>query len=103
MGAFLEGHVADDHEFGVTAQARAVMPEKVQPDPKWPPRPSPPEQLLKLAASANIIEMTGDRSALRFYHQLLQEYFAAREMLGRSPEIMAYLWRWPWLEKDMPR
>jgi formylglycine-generating enzyme required for sulfatase activity len=83
-------------------QARAVMPETVQPDPKWPPRPSPPDQVLKLAASANIIEMTGDRSTLRFYHQLLQEYFAAREMLGRSPEKMAHLWRWPWLEKDMP-
>jgi energy-coupling factor transporter ATP-binding protein EcfA2 len=86
-----------------TAQARAVMPEMVQPDPKWPPRPSPPDQVLKLAASANIIEMTGDRSALRFYHQLLQEYFAAREMLGRSPEKMAHLWRWPWLEKEMPK
>jgi len=86
-----------------TAQARAVMPETVQPDPKWPPRQSPPDQVLKLAASANIIAMTGDRSALRFYHQLLQEYFAAREMLGRSPEEMTDLWRWPWLEKEMPK
>jgi hypothetical protein len=80
-----------------------VLPETVQPDPEWPPRPSPPDQVLKLAASANIIEMTGDHSALRFYHQLLQEYFAAREMLGRSPEKMAHLWRWPWLEKEMPK
>jgi formylglycine-generating enzyme required for sulfatase activity/energy-coupling factor transporter ATP-binding protein EcfA2 len=98
--------VQDRAGFGTliaTAQARAVMPEKVQPDPKWPQRPSPPEQLLKLAASANIIEMTGDRSALRFYHQLLQEYFAAREMLGRSLEKMAHRWRWPWLEKEMPK
>jgi hypothetical protein len=59
--------------------------------------------VLKLAASANIIEMTGDRSALRFYHQLLQEYFAAREMLGRSREEMTDLWRWPWLEKEMSK
>ncbi|UCF94730.1 MAG: formylglycine-generating enzyme family protein, partial [Desulfobacterales bacterium] len=55
-----------------------------------------------LAASAQIIEMTGDRSSLRFYHQLLQEYFAAREMLKRDPVGLVERWRWPWLEKDMP-
>jgi formylglycine-generating enzyme required for sulfatase activity len=104
--AVMAFEVQDRAGFGTliaTVKARAVMPETVQPDPKWPPRPSPPDQVLKLAASANIIEMTGDRSALRFYHQLLQEYFAAREMLGRSREKMAHLWRWPWLEKEMPR
>jgi hypothetical protein len=52
------------------------------------PRGSPPPRLLKLAAFAGIIEMTGDRSALRFYHCLLQEYFAAREVLRRNPDNM---------------
>jgi hypothetical protein len=70
--------------------------------------------------------MPVDRSSVRFYHQLLQEYFAAREMLRRmvspSPQPspsgrgsvssppqggtegdLEKLWRWPWwLVKDMP-
>jgi formylglycine-generating enzyme required for sulfatase activity len=58
---------------------------------------------LRLAASAHIIEMTGDKSSLRFYHQLLQEYFAAREMLKRDSADLDKLWKWPWLEKDMPK
>ena len=85
-----------------TAQAKAVMPQQVQPDPKWPSVPSPPDQVLKLAASSHIIEMTGDRSSLRFYHQLLQEYFAACELLKRDPGTLTDFWRWPWLETEMP-
>ncbi len=38
------------------------------------------ERLLYLAASATLLD--ADEAAVRFYHQLLQEYFAARE-LGR--------------------
>lgn len=86
-----------------TAQAKAVLPAQVQPDPKWPPEPSPADQILNLAATAHIIEMSGDRSSLRFYHQLLQEYYAAREMLKRDTSSLAKLWHWPWLEKDMPK
>ena len=85
------------------ALAKAVMPERVKPDPKWPAVPSPPDQVLDLAASAHIIEMTGDRSSLRFYHQLLQEYYAAREMLKRDPAGLTKMWQWHWLEKDMPK
>ena len=85
-------------------QAESVMPQQVQPDPNWPALPSPPDQVLDLAASAHIIEMTGDRSSLRFYHQLLQEYFAACEMLKRDPDSLEKMWRWRcWLEKDMPK
>ena len=58
--------------------AESLMPSQVQLDSDVPPLSSPPDQVLKLAASAHIIEMTGDRSSLRFYHQLLQEYFAAQ-------------------------
>ncbi len=91
--------------FGTTVETeavKAVMPSQVQPDPKWPPRPAPADQVLKLAASANIIEMPVDRSTVRFYHQLLQEYFAARHMLKQQPSQLTDLWRWPWLEREMP-
>ncbi|MBI1877073.1 MAG: hypothetical protein HYR94_02350, partial [Chloroflexi bacterium] len=86
-----------------TEQVKAVMPRQIQLDPAWPPVPAPPEQVLKLAASAHIIEMPVDRSSVRFYHQLLQEYFAAREMLKRNPASLTGLWRWPWLETEMPK
>jgi formylglycine-generating enzyme required for sulfatase activity len=83
-------------------QVKAVMPRQVQLDPDWPPVPSPPDQVLKLAASANIIEMPVDRSTVRFYHQLLQEYFAARQLLKQDPASLTERWRWPWLETEMP-
>ena len=83
-------------------QVKAVMPHQVQLDPKWPAHPSPPDQVLSLAANAKIIEMPVDRSTVRFYHQLLQEYFAAHQMLRKDPANLTDLWRWPWLEADMP-
>jgi formylglycine-generating enzyme required for sulfatase activity len=85
-----------------TGLVKSVMPVQVQTHPRWPPRPAPPDQVLSLAAGAHIIEMPVDRSSVRFYHQLLQEYFAAREMLKRDPEGLVELWRWPWLETDIP-
>lgn len=66
-----------------TGKVKSVMPQTVQPDPNWPPRPAPPDQVLTLAANAHILEMPVDRASVRFYHQLLQEYFAARELLTR--------------------
>lgn len=75
------------------SKIKTVLPDKVQPDPLWPPRPSPPEQVLTLAASAHIIEMPADRSSVRFYHQLLQEYFAACQMLKRDPASLTNHWR----------
>jgi predicted NACHT family NTPase len=98
--------IQDRAGFGTlvkTAQTKVVMPEQVQPDPNWPPVPSPPDQVLDQAASAHIIEMTGDKSSLRFYHQLLQEYYAAWEMLKREPDGLEKMWRWPWLEEEMPK
>ncbi len=98
-----------------TTLVKSVMPAQVQPDPRWPPLPAPPDRVLTLAAGANLIEMPVDRSTVRFYHQLLQEYFSARELLKRVKEDLTgfgnlsgldldKLWRWPWwLETNMPR
>jgi formylglycine-generating enzyme required for sulfatase activity/class 3 adenylate cyclase len=85
-----------------TEQVKAVMPHLVKLDPNWPSQPAPPDQILSLAANANIIEMPIDRLTVRFYHQLLQEYFAAHQMLKQDPSNLADLWRWPWLETEMP-
>lgn len=85
-----------------TGKIKRVLPEQVQPDPNWPPVATPSDQILNLAASANIIEMPVDRSSVRFYHQLLQEYYAARQMLKYEPETLQDCWRWPWLETEMP-
>ena len=85
-----------------TEQVKTVMPHQVQPDPNWPSQPAPPDQVLSLAANAKIVEMPVDRSTVRFYHQLLQEYFAAHQMLKKDPANLADLWRWPWLEEEMP-
>src|SRR3990170_5164801 len=46
--------------------------------------------------------MPVDRSSMRFYHQLLQEYYSAREMLTRDSTNLIDKWRWPWLEDEMP-
>ncbi len=43
----------------------------------------PPARILTLAAGASLIQMPQDQSSVRFYHQLLQEYFAGRELLKR--------------------
>jgi formylglycine-generating enzyme required for sulfatase activity len=78
------------------------LPEKIQPGRKMIASP-PKDQVLTLAAGANIIEMPVERSTVRFYHQLLQEYFAARHMLKQEPAGLAGHWHWPWwLERDMP-
>jgi hypothetical protein len=55
------------------------------------------ERLLYLAASATVLD--ADEAAVRFYHQLLQEYFAAREMGRRvaAGEPLSTYWpreRW---------
>jgi formylglycine-generating enzyme required for sulfatase activity/class 3 adenylate cyclase len=85
-----------------TEQVKAVVPHQVQLDPNWPSQPAPPDRVLSLAASTKIIEMPVDRSTVRFYHQLLQQYFAAHQMLKKDPANLADLWRWPWLETEMP-
>ena len=61
-----------------------------------------PDRVLALAAAGNIITMPVDHSSVRFYHQLLQEYFAACQMRKRAPGTLTDYWRWPWLESEMP-
>jgi formylglycine-generating enzyme required for sulfatase activity/class 3 adenylate cyclase len=85
-----------------TESIKAVMPVSVQLDPNWPARSAPPDRVLALAAAANIIEMPVDRLSVRFYHQLLQEYFAARFMLRQDPASLAAYWRMPRLDSEMP-
>jgi formylglycine-generating enzyme required for sulfatase activity len=85
-----------------TDNVKTVMPVAVTTDPSWPPVPAPPEKVLALAAAANIIEMPADKSTIRFYHQLLQEYFAAHALLSRDFSSLRELWRWPWTAAEMP-
>lgn len=85
-----------------TDQVKAVMPDQLQPDPNWPSQPVSPEHVLRLAASAHIVEMPVDLLTVRFYHQLLQEYFAAQQMLKQDSSGLRELWCAPWLEIEMP-
>jgi len=84
-----------------TDQIKAILPDRLQPDPNWPAKPIIAEQVLSLAAGANIVEMPVDRRTVRFYHQMLQEYFAAYRMLQHDTAELADLWRGPWLETEM--
>jgi formylglycine-generating enzyme required for sulfatase activity/class 3 adenylate cyclase len=85
-----------------TDQVKAVMPDQIQLDPNWPSQPAPPDQILSLAVGAKIIEMPVDRSTVRFYHQILQEYFAAYQMLKWDPNDLADFWYLPLLETEIP-
>lgn len=85
-----------------TERVKAVLPNHIQLDQAWPAVTVSADRVLSLAASAHLIEMPGDRSSVRFYHQLLQEYFAARELLKRDLTSLQDYWCWPWLETEMP-
>lgn len=61
-----------------------------------------PERILDAAANAKLIEMPVDRSTVRFYHQLLQEFFAAQRMLKLDATQLVGLWHAPLLESEMP-
>lgn len=84
-----------------THHVKKLIPLQVKTHPAYSPDPIPsPEHLLTLAASANIIEVPPDRSTVRFYHQLLQEYFAAHYLIQQNSEALHELWYWPWLESE---
>jgi formylglycine-generating enzyme required for sulfatase activity len=61
------------------------------------------DALLRLGRAATLLDPGVDPD-VRFYHQLLQEYFAANELLVRftAGENLDRLWRAPTLEKEMP-
>lgn len=90
------------------AQARAYLPQRVTVSGRqWDVTP---DVLLRLAAAASLVQIgldeRGNWRDARFWHQLLQEYFAAGELERRFAvgEDLAALWRWPyWLESKMPR
>ena len=90
----------------------AHLPEQV--DVAGDAVPTAPPAVLRLAESACLLECRGRPEArvVRFYHQLLLEHFASRELLRRfrsvagrgesgfpSPLGEEALWRIPWEEK----
>ncbi len=85
-----------------TGLVKTVMPQQVQTDPNYPPRPAPADQILRLAVSASLIQMPQNKSSVRFYHQLLQEYFAARHLLKQKPTSLTERWQWDWFETEKP-
>jgi formylglycine-generating enzyme required for sulfatase activity len=64
---------------------------------------TPPEAVLRLGCAATLLEETA-QGQVRFYHHLMQEYFAARELLRRfdAGEDVQALWKAPRLEREMP-
>lgn len=64
---------------------------------------TPPETILRLGTAANLLALP-DGDAVRFIHHLLQEYFAAEEMLRRfdSGEDLTALWQVPSTVEAMP-
>ncbi len=70
-----------------------------------------PETVLRLGCAATLLEWTPE-DQVRFYHHLVQEYFAARELLRRfddgedpstgSGQDLSPLWKAPWLAREMP-
>ena len=64
---------------------------------------TPPTDTLFLGHSATLLSVDTD-GAVRFAHHLLQEYFAAQELIRRHQvgEDLTDLWRVPVLEYEMP-
>jgi formylglycine-generating enzyme required for sulfatase activity/DNA-binding winged helix-turn-helix (wHTH) protein len=90
--------------FGTTAMiddVKSVLPGEIEMTPGWPPLACPPDDVLGAASDANVIEISPDRRTVRFQHQLLQEFFAAKEMLKQDPEKLSSLWQWPSRDGEM--
>jgi formylglycine-generating enzyme required for sulfatase activity len=66
----------------------------------------PAQTVLRLGLAATLLEteLAADLEEIRFYHHLLQESLAAREMLRRwrKGEDLAPLWRIAWWTREMP-
>jgi hypothetical protein len=78
---------------------RAWLPEQV--DVEGEPVPTPPDDTLSLAGAVNLVVVEGERPGartVRFYHQLLLEHFAGREMARRFQvgADQSARWRIPW-------
>ena len=84
-----------------TAWALAAIPQSVSIDGQS--IATPPETVLRLGTAANLLALP-DGDAVRFIHHLLQEYFAAEELLRRhkAGEELSDLWRVASLAREMP-
>ena len=83
------------------AAARAALPGRL--DCKGEEIDIPSADLLRFARAAVILDPAVEPE-VRFYHQLLQEYFAARELLRRfeAGEDVQPLWQAPRRQDEMP-
>jgi formylglycine-generating enzyme required for sulfatase activity len=80
-------------------EALVWLPEEVDVDGR--PVAMPSDETLPLAEAINLVVAEGERPGartLRFYHQLLLEHFAGREMARRlrDGEDQSVHWRIPW-------
>ncbi len=84
-----------------TEQAQAALPKQV----RWNGQAltMDADVLLHLARQASLLEVETETD-VRFYHHLLQEYFAALELLRRfaAGEDLSRLWRVARLAEEMP-
>jgi formylglycine-generating enzyme required for sulfatase activity len=84
-----------------TGKALLVLPARVRVDGREVE--TPPEAVLQLGCAATLLEETA-HGQVRFYHHLMQEYFAACELQRRfdTGEDVQSLWRAPRLKPEMP-
>jgi formylglycine-generating enzyme required for sulfatase activity/DNA-binding winged helix-turn-helix (wHTH) protein len=90
--------------FGTAAtidNVKSVLPSEIEVTPGWPPLICPLDDVLGAAFDANVIEISPDRRTVRFQHQLLQEFFAAKQMLKADPQRLLSLWHWPRHDDEM--
>lgn len=69
--------------------------------------PTPPQTVLRIGLAATLLDTelaAGDAEKVRFYHHQLQEYFAARALVGRFKvgEDLSDRWRTPRTVDEMP-
>jgi formylglycine-generating enzyme required for sulfatase activity len=81
--------------------ALAILPRQVELEGEE--LPTPPSDLLRLARAATLLD-PNTAPDVRFYHHLLQEYFAALELLRRfaAGEDLSRLWRAKRSVDEMP-
>jgi formylglycine-generating enzyme required for sulfatase activity len=84
-----------------TEWAKAAIPQSVSLEGQT--TAMPPETVLRLGTAANLLALP-DGDAVRFIHHLLQEYFAAEELLRRqrAGDDLTALWQVPSLAREMP-
>jgi formylglycine-generating enzyme required for sulfatase activity len=84
-----------------TGETLAVIPDRVR--ARGRTVETPPETVLRLGCAATLLKETWE-GQVRFYHHLMQEHFAGRELLNRfdDGEDLSALWKAPWHVREMP-